>query len=221
MNNPAPFSADLICVIVNYGVASKITKAAKRLGISGATITLGKGTANNSILNFMGLADIRKEIIYMAAKQDVAYEALEELNKEFEFYKPNHGIAFTTSICRIAGTNSIVCKTNSHERESEETMYHLITTIVDKGKAEDVITAAQKAGSKGGTIVNARGSGIHETSKLFAMDIEPEKELVLILSEVDATESIVEAIRTGLKMDEPGNGIVFAQRVNKTYGIYK
>ena len=216
-----PFSVELICVIVNYGIASKITKSAKRHGISGATISLGKGTANNSILNFMGLADIRKEIIYMAAKHDTAKQVLDALNEEFEFKKPNHGIAFTTSICNIVGSKNMVCQNTSHERESEDTMYHLITAIVDKGRAEDVVTAAQKAGSKGGTILNARGSGIHETTKLFAMDIEPEKEVVLILSEDSATESIIEAIRVDLKIDEPGKGIVFTQRVNSTYGIYK
>jgi nitrogen regulatory protein PII len=92
---------------------------------------------------------------------------------------------------------------------------------VDRGKAEDVIDAATKAGSKGGTIINARGSGIHETSKLFSMDIEPEKEIVIILSEVESTEKIVSSIRSHLKIDEPGNGIIFIQDVNKTYGIYR
>lgn len=93
--------------------------------------------------------------------------------------------------------------------------------IVDRVKAEDVIDAATKAGSKGGTIINGRGSGIHETKKLFLMDIEPEKEIVIILSEVDLTEAIVSSIRTHLRIDEPGNGIIFVQDVNKTYGIYK
>lgn len=100
-------------------------------------------------------------------------------------------------------------------------MYHVITTIVDKGKAEDVIDAATKAGSKGGTIINARGSGIHETSKVFSMEIEPEKEIVIILSEADKTEAIVSSIKNELKIEEPGNGIIFVQDVNKTYGIYK
>ena len=99
-------------------------------------------------------------------------------------------------------------------------MYHAITTIVDRGKAEDVIDAATKAGSKGGTIINARGSGIHETSKLFSMDIEPEKEIVIILSEVESTENRI-FDKKPLKIDEPGNGIIFIQDVNKTYGIYR
>jgi nitrogen regulatory protein PII len=41
------------------------------------------------------------------------------------------------------------------------------------------------------------------------MDIEPEKEIVMILSEKDSTEAIVASIRKKLKIDEPGNGIIF------------
>ena len=100
-------------------------------------------------------------------------------------------------------------------------MYQLIITIVNRGNAGDVIDAAKAAGSKGGTIINARGSGIHETQRLFNMDIEPEKEMVMILSKEDITDSIVESIRIALEIDQPGNGIIFIQDVNQTYGIYE
>lgn len=212
---------ELICVIVNFGVGSKLIKSAKRYGISGGTITLGRGTVNSRLLDFIGLSDIRKEIVYMAAEQETAYRALEELNREFEFQKPNHGIVFTTAICGFVGTHKLVCPIKTEEEGAENIMYHVITIIVDKGKGEEVITAATQAGSKGGTIVNARGSGIHETSKLFNMEIEPEKEMVLIVSESDRTEAIVSNIGQTLKIDEPGNGIIFIQNANKTYGIRK
>ncbi|HOA17575.1 MAG TPA: P-II family nitrogen regulator, partial [Fervidobacterium sp.] len=81
--------------------------------------------------------------------------------------------------------------------------------------------AANKAGAKGGTIINARGSGIHESGKILSMEIEPEKEIVMILSESDTTENIVSAIKDAIKIDEPGNGILFVQDVNRTYGIYR
>ena len=112
-------------------------------------------------------------------------------------------------------------ETINEESGVNNTMYHAITVIVEKGNAELVIDAATEAGSKGGTIINARGSGIHETSKLFSMNIEPEKELVLILSEKESTENIISSIREKLKIDEPGNGIIFIQDVNKTYGLYQ
>ncbi len=212
---------ELIYVIVNSGLGSKLIKSAKRHGLSGGTITLGKGCVSNRILVFFGLSETRKEIVYLAADKATAYQALEKMNKEFEFNKPNHGIAFTTSLCSVFGSKSVICKNNKTERGAVNIMYHVITIIVDKGKAEEVINAATKAGSKGGTILNARGSGIHETSKLFSMEIEPEKEIVIILSEREMTESIVSSIGEDLKIGEPGNGIIFVQDANRTYGIYK
>ena len=214
-----------MCIIVNYGLGSKVVKSAKRHGFSGGTITLAKGTVNSRVLNFIGLADVRRELVYLVAEKSVAYRALEEMNKEFEFDKPNRRIVFTTSINGILGSKNVKSKkrvvNNDIEKRGDKTMYNLITVVVDKGLAEDVIDAANKAGAKGGTIINARGSGIHESGKILSMEIEPEKEIVLILSESDTTESIVSAIRDAIKIDEPGNGILFVQDVNKTYGIYK
>lgn len=212
---------ELICVIVNFGLGSKILKTAKHHGVHGGTITIARGTVQNKIWDYIGLSDIRKEILYMVADKKTAYEALEILNTEYKFDKPNHGIAFTTSISAAVGTRCYKCDCVKRERGEDITMYQVITSIVDKGKAEDVIEAASKAGSKGGTIVNGRGSGIHETSKLFSMDIEPEKEIVIILSEISMTEAIVRSIRETLNVDEPGKGIIYIQDTNKTYGIYK
>lgn len=212
---------ELISVIVNLGMGSKILKTFKKHGICGGTIMLARGTANNRIWDYLGLSDIRKEIIYMVADRETAYRALDIVNLEYKLDKPNHGIAFTTSVCTTVGTRKCKCDNVKIERGEDNTMYQVITIIVDKGKAEDVIEAAISAGSKGGTIINGRGSGIHETSKLFSMDVEPEKEIVIILSEVDMTESITSVIREKLNIDEPGKGIIYIQGVNKTYGIFK
>lgn len=212
---------ELICVIVNMGMGSKVLKTFKKHGIYGGTIALAKGTANSRIWDYLGLSDIGKEIIYMVAEKETAYQVLDVVNVEYKLDKPNHGIAFTTSISTTVGMRSCNCDNAKTERGVDKTMYQVITIIVDKGNAEDVIEAAISAGSKGGTIVNGRGSGIHETSKLFSMDVEPEKEIVIILSEADKTEPIIAAIREKMKIDEPGQGIIFVQDVNRTYGVFK
>lgn len=210
----------LIHVIVNFGLGSKVLRTAKQHGISGGTVLLGKGTVNNRILDFLGLSDQKKEIVLMVGSKAVAFQAIEQLDKEFLFNKSNHGIAFTTSISSVVGMTQ--CKTDKiNEERVEDTMYQSITIIVEKGKAENVIEAATKAGSKGGTIINARGSGIHETSTLFSMAIEPEKEIVMILSKKENTDKIVEAIREEMKVDQPGNGIIYVQSVDKTYGLFE
>lgn len=222
-DNPTCTEYELIYVIVKIGFGSKVMKHAKRHGITGGSIFLGKGTIKNPILEFLEIAEIRKEIVLMAAEKNTAHNALEELNNKFNFSKPYHGIGFSTSVLNILGTKNIKCDDIGSKEESrgvKNPMYNLIVVIVDRGKAEFVVDAATKAGSRGATIVNGRGSGIHETSKLFAMEIEPEKEIVLIVSESSLTENIASSIRNDLEIDKPGNGIIFVQEINKTYGLY-
>ena len=214
-------SFKLIYVIVNHGLGSKILRKAKANGITGGTIVLAKGTINNPLLKFLSFTDEKKEIVLMAAEAKTAQAALIDLNKKFAFNKSNHGIAFTTEIGKIHGSRGIDNVATKKERGVIKLMYQMITTIVDKGKAEDVIDAAKEAGSKGGTIINGRGSGIHETSKLFNMDIEPEKEIIFILSKADITEAIVSSIKAKMDIDKAGKGIVFVQDLDDVYGLYE
>lgn len=218
MENPYLPCFEMIYVIVNYGIGSKVLRKAKEHGVRGGTVVLGKGTIKNAFCNFLSLYDESKEIVLLGADWKTAEYALDELNRDFKFDKPNHGIAFSTGITDIIGSK---CEKIDKAERGAEPMYKLITTIVNRGKAEDVIDAANEVGSKGGTIINARGSGIHETKKLFNMEIEPEKEMVLIIANTESAERIVNTIREKLELDKPGNGITFIQDVNRAYGIYE
>lgn len=210
---------ELIYVIVNNGYGSKVLKYSREHGITGGTIFLGKGTIKNRILELLDLCEMRKEIIMMLAEKKLAYTVMEELNNRFHFDKPNHGITFSIPVKGFLGVNGVNSKINENLGE-ENIMYNSIFTVVDKGNAELVIDAANKAGARGGTIINARGAGTHETTRVFSMDIEPEKEIVLILSDINSTQEIVDAINLELRIEEPGNGIIMIQNVSKTYGIY-
>ena len=212
---------ELICIILNYGLGSKIMQTARKHGISGGTVFLGKGTVKSRLLDFLALSDVRKEIVLMVSGKSAVNDVMKLLNDKFEFEKPGHGVAFTVSVNDIIGARNCERSAGEEKRGADNKMYEVITVVVDKGRAENVIEVATEAGSKGGTIINARGSGMHETMKLFSMDIEPEKEIVMILSEKETTDTIVSSIRGQLKIDEPGNGIIFTVDVNKAYGLYK
>ncbi|MGI5971659.1 MAG: P-II family nitrogen regulator [Oscillospiraceae bacterium] len=220
MTNSLPVF-ELIYVVVNYGMGSRVLHKAKEYGISGGTVFLGRGTVSNHFLNMLSLYDERKEIVMLGTDAKTAEHALSELNREFHFEKPNHGIVFSTSACGIVGSRCYRCEIKEEGRGVSKPMYQIVITIVSRGKAADVIEAAKAAGSKGGTIINARGSGIHETSKVFNMDIEPEKEIVMIVSREETTESIVSSIRDKLEIDKPEKGIIFIQDVKEAYGIYE
>lgn len=209
---------ELIYAVLNYGSGTKFLHQAKKYNIQGGTIIYGRGTVNNSILKFFSLYDERKEIVLMGAESKRAAEALEKLNRDFKLEKPNHGIIFSTNVSGIIGSsshNESKCKNGGNN-----SMYKNIITIVKKGSAEDVVEAAQQAGSKGGTIINARGSGVHECVKVFGMDIEPEREIVMILIKEDLCEAVTAAIRSRLDIDKPGNGIIFIQDIERAYGVY-
>jgi nitrogen regulatory protein PII len=97
--------------------------------------------------------------------------------------------------------------------------FDLIVTIVNKGFAEEVVDAAKKAGAEGGTIINGRGTGIHENMKLFGIPIEPEKEIVLTIIDRTKSENVLIAIRNAVDLNKPGMGVAFVLEIEKTVGI--
>ncbi len=211
---------ELCFVVVNCGLGSKVLRAAKKYGMPGGTILLGKGTVKNHLLEILGINDIRKEMVIMIAERETAYAALDGLNEVFNFEKPNSGIAFSASVMNFLGAVNCEYKKTGERRGVKNIMYNAIFTIVDRGNAEAVVDAAVLAGSKGATIINARGSGVDEKSVLFSIVVEPEKEIVMILSEKALTDAIVSSIHQAMNIDEPGKGIIFVLDINKTYGLY-
>jgi nitrogen regulatory protein PII len=208
----------LIYCVVNIGDGSKTLKYAKKYGVKGATISMCRGTANSRLLEFFGVSDIQKVIIKMIVEKELASEAIKGISKNMAFDKPHHGIAFSYSIPEFIGSEKIAINRMNTE-EVKKSMYKAIHVIVDKGNAEDVIEAANQAGARGGTIINARRSGINEIHKLFSIEIEPEKEEVLIITKSAFKDAIVEAIKNHLNIDEPGNGIMFILNINEAYGL--
>lgn len=209
---------ELVCAIVNCGLGSKVIKIAKQNQITGGTVMIGRGIGCNGFLNFFGLSEVRKEIVFMIALGESVSRTMEDLKEELELYKKNHGVAFTMPLHGVVGAHNISYRKEEQERR-ETDMYQAITIVVDKGKAEDVIAAAVKAGAKGGTIINGRGSGVHETEKLFNLEIEPEKEIIFILAKKESVDAIIDSVRNDFHIDEPGKGIIYTQDIGQVYGI--
>jgi Nitrogen regulatory protein PII len=210
----------LICCVVNMGDASKVLKVARKHGVKEGIVTIGKGTMNNRLLTFLKLNEVRKEIVSMVVDTELATKAIKGISKDMAFEKPHHGIAFTHPVSGLFGSKH-KAENNTKTSEVEHSMYHAIYVIVERGNAEEVVEAANKAGARGATIVNARGSGSQETQRLFSIEIEPEKEKVIIIAKAELKDSIVEAVKKQMHIDEPGNGIIFVLDVNEAYGLHQ
>lgn len=217
---PDVINYQMIIVIVDFGKGSKVVKIARKNGIKGATIFLGKGTANNHLLKMLDIDDIRKEIVLLATSKENASNALGAIGEKFDFMKPNHGIGFTVSLENICGHPDSVYEINKESRGNNTSMYIGIFVVVNKGTADDVVESAIKAGARGATIINGRGSGIHEQQILFAFPVEPEKEIIMVITNKDNADQIVQQIRDDIQIDKPGMGILFTININETYGLY-
>ena len=211
----------LISIILDFGLGTKAVRIAKKAGAREGTIVLGIGTVKSSLLSILGLNESRKEILFIGVKKHLEEEIYEDLREKLELDKPNKGIVFTLPIKKAIGQDFGEFKRET-EKEGDGTMkYEAIFTIVNKGMSTLVIESANKAGSRGGTVIHGRGSGQEVTEKLFNLDIEPEKDIVLILSKEEDTDNIVEAIVEAAHIEENGKGIVFVLDVSKAIGLYK
>ena len=91
----------------------------------------------------------------------------------------------------------------------------LITCVVQRGKAEAVVEAAQDAGAQGATIYFGSGSGIRERLGLLGLAVDVEKEIITILVGDDQLDRIFERMYFAAELDLPGAGIIYGTKLEK------
>ena len=96
--------------------------------------------------------------------------------------------------------------------------YDLIITIVNRGFSDLVMDAARGVGASGGTILHARGTGVHETARFLGISIQPEKEFVLILADHEQRQAIMQAITEQAGLNTSGKGVAFSIPVDEVVG---
>lgn len=97
--------------------------------------------------------------------------------------------------------------------------YDLVIAIVNKGYTDLVMEASRAAGAKGGTIMTARGTGNQQIQEFYGIAIQPEKEVVFILTERELTEKVLNAIYENVGLSTNGQGVAFAVPAGQTVGI--
>lgn len=212
----------IMTLILSEQQCSKCAHKAKEKGLRGGVVLLGKGTVKNLTLNFFGIKSQKKEVVSFLVDKKDAKELLDYFTGELQLDQPGHGIAYTTPV--IMATQLINDKQDIWNKEQymeDMSMYKKLTVIVNRGMSDDVMEIARKSGVTGGTIMHGRGTGSEYTEKLFGIEIEPEKDLVMILMPSDLVDKVVNNIYQELHMEDPGNGILFVEPVIEVRGLFK
>ena len=97
--------------------------------------------------------------------------------------------------------------------------HEAIVVIVERGKANAIVKKASEAGARGATIAFGRGSGEHLFSFFRSLQIEPSKEIILIISPKEKTEELFEVIVDAAHIREPGKGIAFTVPIGHLAGM--
>ena len=96
---------------------------------------------------------------------------------------------------------------------------YVIVSIVKKGWGDTVLEATMANGAHGGTILGGRGVGRNELHKVFGIQIEPEKEIVLTVIPRDLKDLLLREIVNAAHLESPGNGLAFALPLEQVVGI--
>ncbi len=99
--------------------------------------------------------------------------------------------------------------------------FKLIIAFVDDDKTDDILDASRDAGATGATIINnARGEGLKKTTGIFGLEINAQRDVLLLLVEENRCRHILETIaKVGQFDDSPGTGIALQIDVEDAVGV--
>lgn len=207
----------MLLSIVKDGLASKFLKEARSAGATGGTIVKAEGTVGNALLNLLGLRDVDREILITLVNSEKEQDIHNHLKKAMRLDKRGNGVLFSLTTSSCCGNKLL--KADFEEGEKNVPGYQLVVTIVDRDLGDTVVEAARSAGAAGATILHGRGVGHHETGKIFNIQIEPEKEIVLMVVENDDVDKVTSVINDTMHIKEPGRGLLFTLDVNQATGL--
>jgi nitrogen regulatory protein PII len=79
--------------------------------------------------------------------------------------------------------------------------------------------AAINAGARGGTILRGKGNSIYERYSFWGIEIEPEKDMVLIIVPSGIKKAVLSAINEEIHLKNPNSGIAFTLPVSDVIGL--
>lgn len=194
--------------IVGRGEGNTLMAAARSAGAGGGTLMRGRGTASSALLAALGLGDSHKDILVSVIEAD----------KERAILDAMRGVK-----CRgvVAVFDSFRSLDEKKETEIEDMTneWEMIQVICENGMSDDIMAVARKAGARGGTVVNARGTSTEADVKFFGAPLVPEKEILMIIIDHTRLETVLNAINAMPALKKKGMGIVFTMPVRNFHTL--
>ncbi len=220
-----------LLTIVNDGQASAIVKLARNAGASSSFVSHGRGTASNDFYEVFSLTHSQKQVVFTPIRADMYPSIHASLLERFAINDASKGVAVLLPISSVIGKNAYrlladerVSLDAKGARELMENVpmkkdFELIIAIVNDSYTDLVMDAAKGAGARGGTILNAKGTGNKDIENFFGVVITPEKQIVLIIVPKEIKDNVLSAIYKNVGLNSKGQGIVFSLPTTDVLGV--
>lgn len=226
MSNLLPFPhIKLLVSILDRGKGAGAVDLFRSRGLQFDYLCMGLGTAGSRILDYFGLSETEKDVVLTLVGADRVREVMEAANEKFQFSHPGRGILFTLPLSGVSGqVPRVLCREPGRFGEECASMenascYDLIMVVVNRGSLDTVMDAARSEGARGGTVLHARRVGGGEQEGLLGFALEPEKEVVAILSPRAQKHAIMQAVSRAAGMNTPSAGVLFSLPVEDMMGL--
>ncbi len=215
----------LMVIILDRGKGARAAELFASYGLPLHYGTPGRGTANSELLDYLGLGETEKDVVFSLVPGCTIPGLLQAAGEKLQLATPGKGILFTIPLSAVSGAaarfiNSQAHRTGTEQEEHmpEQGKNELIVVVVNSGCTDTVMAAAKLAGARGGTILHGRRVG-EETEKSGDNGVWLEKDIVAILAPRELRLPIMEAVNRAAGAATESHGILFSMPVEETRGL--
>lgn len=215
----------LMTTIVDRKIVKKYLELYQENDLQVMFISLGFGTANNEVLDYLGLESTEKAVALSVIEEHTWISVKKQLEKKLHIDAPGGGIAFTTPLSSVGGKKALqfLIENDNYQKTEETTLkdtaHELIVVIAEQGYTNLIMDAARGAGAYGGTVIHAKGTGKEAAEKFMGVSLALEKEIIYIVTKTEQKNAIMSAIMKEAGLDSKAKAITFSLPVTDTAGL--
>ena len=215
----------LMTTIVDRKIVKRYLELYQENDLQVMFISLGFGTANNEILDYLGLESTEKAVASSVIEEHTWLTVKKQLEKKLHIDAPGGGIAFITPLSSVGGKKALqyLIENENYQKEEETTLkdtsHELIVVIAEQGYTNLIMDAARGAGAYGGTVIHAKGTGKEAAEKFMGVSLALEKEIIYIVTKTEQKNAIMSAIMKDAGLDSKAKAVTFSLPVTDTAGL--
>lgn len=220
----------LFVLIVDREVMKKVTKVLHEQNVRMHFVCMASGTATSEWLDVLGIGSTDNAMVFCIEPEYRIKHLKEVLSERLQLHKPGRGVLFTIPLSGVAGPMMHLLDDDVKEKlekkmEKEvekmktEARYDLIVAVINQGFSDDLMDAAREVGARGGTVLHARRICQEDVVKFLGICVQPEKEVVAIITPKENKQAIMKAVSKACGMKTEAKGIVLALPVEDIEGL--